>query len=578
MKQLISLLFILLLSQGVSAQLTFAGKPFPVQCNLFDSMRNVVIKGGIDSLVKKTEPYIEQAITEDDEILELYLKLRLLDDINKAGNDNDKEFLRRLNLLKIKCEQKKHRHLTAICFDIYSRYYKRKGNRNDALKYALMSYELYSAIDNSQFVYKQNYLMHLAHLYYDFRDFESALKYLHLARSTSEKENLGLLNTIALANGALDRYDSSLYYFDVLIKASEEAGDEGWRNMAINNSVDLYIVREMYDTALSICMRFHDLQEEISAEAKADTNNIGQYRGRANHCTTVGYIYYKLGKLQLADKYYARALNLYRKAGDEWYYEELHIAIVAYREYARVKYSMKDYKMAYHYTDTLKMLTDTLNSRVNIAQMKRIETELEKTKSENANRELIYEQAQTKLQRNLLIVGIIAATFIILFIVNRYKISRQKLEDEKNSAKYELKASQDKLAIFTNNIQEKNKLLEKLEQKLTTYESHEQAAEYTATISELQEATILTDDDWADFKKAFEKANPGYLSLLKEKYPDLTQAEIRYVVLSKLDMNTKEIASVLGITAGSVRTTKSRLMRKTGFENEEDLNNMINLQ
>ena len=52
MKQLISLLFILLLSQGVSAQLTFAGKPFPVQCNLFDSMRNVVIKGGIDSLVK----------------------------------------------------------------------------------------------------------------------------------------------------------------------------------------------------------------------------------------------------------------------------------------------------------------------------------------------------------------------------------------------------------------------------------------------------------------------------------------------------------------------------------------------
>lgn len=563
MIRLLIIISSLLFSLSVNAQIALALKPFPEQCRLFDSMRNEFIKAGIDSFRKNIEPYIEQAITNDDEALEIFLRIQLLDDINKAGGDDDKEFERQLKLLRIKSEQKKYPYLTAICYDIYSRYYKRKDQLNDALKYALLSYELYSTMDT--FNYKQLYLMHLAHLYYDYRDYESALKYLHQGRADSDDENLGLLNSIALANDQLERFDSALYYYDLLYKASKKADDLFWQDIALNNAVSIYLHREMYDTVLNVLLRSYD-------ETK---NSTGQYRMRANTCRLIGYTYYKLKNLKLADTYCAKALSLYQHTGNTWYFKRPDLAISIYGDCSKIKLGLKDYKMAYYYSDTLNIVADSFNKKANLAQMKSIENRLEKVRSENANQELKYEQTQTKMQRNLLIVGIIAATFIVLYISNRYKVRQQKLEEEKNVADFMLKRSEDKLSAFTSSISEKNKLLENLQKKLTSYESDEKTIEYANAISELRDSTILTDDDWVDFRKNFERTYPGFLSRLEDNYPTLSQAEYRYILLAKMNMSTKEMASVLGVTAGSVRTTKSRLMRKIGLENEDDLKNMI---
>ncbi len=251
-------------------------------------------------------------------------------------------------------------------------------------------------------------------------------------------------------------------------------------------------------------------------------------------------------------------------------------AINLYRGISEMEEATGNFKAALRYVDTMRLVEDSLARKISMAKVKNIEKEIAKAQLLSTEENLRYQKNAAKQTRNMLIVIIISSSIIIILLINIFRNRKERLEAEKNKANYELKASHDKLATFTHNIQEKNKLLENLEKKLTNYENSKQTAEYASAISELRDATILTDDDWADFKKNFEKANPGYMSVLKEEYPDLTQAEIRYVVLSRLDMSTKEIASVLGVTAGSVRTTKSRLMRKTGFENEDVLKDIIN--
>ena len=125
-------------------------------------------------------------------------------------------------------------------------------------------------------------------------------------------------------------------------------------------------------------------------------------------------------------------------------------------------------------------------------------------------------------------------------------------------------------------LSQKNKLLENLERKLSSYEDREDTEGYQNTLNSLQESTILTDSDWDDFRKTFDTVHVGFLSRIKEKYPNLSPAELRYITLAKLEMSTKEMASILGIGVSSVRTAKSRLLKKLDLNSDDELVKIIN--
>src|SRR5690606_15006346 len=81
-------------------------------------------------------------------------------------------------------------------------------------------------------------------------------------------------------------------------------------------------------------------------------------------------------------------------------------------------------------------------------------------------------------------------------------------------------------------------------------------------VLQLQQSTILTDEDWVQFRTLFEQVHAGFLQRLKEKYPDFTPAEMRFVSLAKLHLSTKEIAAALGVSSQSVRTNWYRIRKK----------------
>ncbi len=69
-----------------------------------------------------------------------------------------------------------------------------------------------------------------------------------------------------------------------------------------------------------------------------------------------------------------------------------------------------------------------------------------------------------------------------------------------------------------------------------------------AKIDKILQSNILTDEDWENFKQAFEDIYPTFFSKLRFKYPTITVSELRLSALIKLNLSIKEIASILGIS------------------------------
>lgn len=138
-------------------------------------------------------------------------------------------------------------------------------------------------------------------------------------------------------------------------------------------------------------------------------------------------------------------------------------------------------------------------------------------------------------------------------------------EAERRKAAQNLEAQQQLLATFTQELLEKSKRIADLEALLgntpTTPPEHLRSA--------LCEAQLLHQEEWQKFRRLFEQTYPGFFNKLAARFPNLTNAEKRLFMVTKLGLRGSEAASMLGITADGVRKTSLRLRRKLGAPDKE---------
>jgi DNA-binding CsgD family transcriptional regulator len=92
---------------------------------------------------------------------------------------------------------------------------------------------------------------------------------------------------------------------------------------------------------------------------------------------------------------------------------------------------------------------------------------------------------------------------------------------------------------------------------------------------QLHQAIILTDSDWEKFKAQFELHYPNFYIRLHEKLPHLTPSEIRLVTLLKLQLNTRAMAAILGISPQSIIKTRYRLKKKLNLHRDKKLDTAL---
>lgn len=85
------------------------------------------------------------------------------------------------------------------------------------------------------------------------------------------------------------------------------------------------------------------------------------------------------------------------------------------------------------------------------------------------------------------------------------------------------------------------------------------------------ESEVKQQDFWKQFNVFFNEVNKDFTEQILKAHPDLSQNDIRLCSLMIINLNTKEIASILNIDPKSVEKSRNRLKKKLSLTAEDDL-------
>lgn len=83
------------------------------------------------------------------------------------------------------------------------------------------------------------------------------------------------------------------------------------------------------------------------------------------------------------------------------------------------------------------------------------------------------------------------------------------------------------------------------------------------------------NDAWGKFEDYYRQVDPQFFTKLTEKFPELTAGEIKLCALLRLNLDTKEIASVTFQDPNSIRVARTRLRKKLNLNQGENLTTFL---
>lgn len=258
-----------------------------------------------------------------------------------------------------------------------------------------------------------------------------------------------------------------------------------------------------------------------------------------------------LGKMEEAGMLLKQAAAIKEKIGVRW---EMNVFkhLKFYENYARYHELQGSPAEALRYAKLARALQDSLDRHNGVLKYEYIKQRLEAEKYAARLQLVESEKELHKALRNAAFIILALVLLLALSWIHHQRYLRRRQEAE-------LEAARDELSAMTANFLEKAEMTQKLHAELERLSA---AGEHSQYLEELLGSTILTEEDWLRFRAVFEKVFPEFISEQKKLYPGLTSAELRYLVLEKLQLGTREMARMLGVSDNTVRQTRSRLRRK----------------
>jgi hypothetical protein len=438
-------------------------------------------------------------------------------------------------------------------------YFYRIKNFELAFEHFLRMYELVKHVSKREFPDKTNCLKELASAYYYFDDFP---KTIELAKASIQSEleagegahlgrNYGL---VGICFRKLNQLDSSDYYFNTALQAATSQHDTLWTGINYGELGFNAYLRNQFGQAtplLTRALRIVKPREEFSSTARILT---------------------ALGAMALVNGKDAEAQELLLEAkayADSQ--KELGLYELLYPWLLKLYVRLNRPQLVMMYSDSTVWVKDSLQRQFSTRKLLRA---IQANQLRQHRAEMTDIETQKKMKRNgifaLLVIGFGLALYIYYNQRKKYLQNQWITAQQLQLKEQELSLSTQQLKHFAKSISEKNTLIEKLQQKPENSDTYR-------VIEQLQNATILTDEQWEHFRQLFEKVHTGYLYRVKEKIPGLTPAEVRLMALVKLQFSTKEMAAVLGISPNSVRSTWSRLRKKLNLPEEGTMEELLEI-
>ncbi len=518
------------------------------------------------AIAKKTQEIKKFADKYGDEELEMEMDLfNVYHNIEFKKHRNAKN-ISDLQLLIESSESEGTRHVKIRAIRVLADYYwfELKNYEMAFEQYLLMEKEL-DKVSAKDYPELPRDMSKIGEAYYFFQDYTKAIRYFKKAINVPEDEFNTMFinsarNTLGLCYQKEKKYDLSNYYFNQIVQTKFARPKRDWVHLAKGNIGANYYYLKEYDKAIPLLE--HDFKTSLALK------DYGPVAGAAT---------------LLAD------IFLYRRDMERsWFYiSSAQKSIDNAKQPDRLQYLYpiisKWYGAGGNENLARLYLDSTINSikayqeKFNALKVLRAQQKISLKDAALSKAEFDLENQKKINERNFLIVVVISLAILIVLGYFAQKKKQQTIEIAKLKIEAELKNAQSEIDLFIYKVNEQTKISERFSnelQKLKSSESEDRKL-LENTVDELRSTKILTDDDWLGFQKHFGKIFPNFITILKTNFPNITEAELRYLMLSKLQLSHKEMAQALGISPDAVRVTWNRVRKKLGGTLEDTPQSLV---
>jgi DNA-binding CsgD family transcriptional regulator len=155
-------------------------------------------------------------------------------------------------------------------------------------------------------------------------------------------------------------------------------------------------------------------------------------------------------------------------------------------------------------------------------------------------------------------------------IINEQQIV--KIKNEQLQA--DLASKSRELANSAMNIVYKNELLQKISEEMTHLKDssgRQLADEQLRRIQKVIDEGMNDERDWNIFESSFNEAHENFFKKLKSGHPDLVPNDLKLCAYLRMNMSSKEMASLLNISLRGVEIRRYRLRKKLNLEHDKNL-------
>ncbi|MEL6253618.1 MAG: hypothetical protein AAFR87_16535, partial [Bacteroidota bacterium] len=97
---------------------------------------------------------------------------------------------------------------------------------------------------------------------------------------------------------------------------------------------------------------------------------------------------------------------------------------------------------------------------------------------------------------------------------------------------------------------------------------------FPALIQMLQQDSML-DKGWEQFLLHFNEVNKDFFREIKSSYPDLTPKDLKLCAYMRMNLSTKEMASLLNVTVRGIEASRYRLRKKFDLDSSQNLTEFL---
>jgi tetratricopeptide (TPR) repeat protein len=416
-------------------------------------------------------------------------------------------------------------------------------------------------------------LNNIGKIYEMWGKYEEAVRYyqesLKLAQTIGNQAMIAIrLNNLGSVNKAWNQYAQALDFYQQALEIERKMGSMEKVGRRLTNIAATYLSMKLYDKCLS-CL-----------------NQASPIVKKANLTDDLARFYNVYGNYFLAIHDYPSAIASF---GHSQEYAEknnlkplqmgnLQSLADAYEKSGNPAFALESMKKFLILKDSV----FTAESNTKLAEFQ-ARFENEKVRMEN---EVLKKDATLKWNVYLLSGTISFALMVVLLsiiLILRLKTrnarqSREMAEQQAGRLELELELRNKELTCNAMSIISKNETVTEMIEALEKAIREGQPAEVVNSVFE-KIRNGDRDSNWKEFEVRFTQVHKDFYDKLNERYPDLSPNERKLCAFLRLNMTTKDIASITHQSVHSINVARTRLRKKMNLANSEEnlVNFLINL-